>query len=59
MWCDPGKSRSLGFIPTGWYPTSVRVTPDGNLAGGECKGTAPKSNRHAAAGHARAGAFTE
>jgi len=25
----PGKSRSLGFIPTGWYPTSVRVTPDG------------------------------
>ena len=26
---NPGKSRSLGFIPTGWYPTSVRVTPDG------------------------------
>lgn len=25
----PGKSRSLGFIPTGWYPTSVRVTPNG------------------------------
>ncbi len=24
-----GKSRSRGFIPTGWYPTSVRVTPDG------------------------------
>jgi DNA-binding beta-propeller fold protein YncE len=24
-----GKSRSLGFIPSGWYPTSVRVTPDG------------------------------
>ncbi|MBX6379251.1 MAG: bifunctional YncE family protein/alkaline phosphatase family protein [Thermoflavifilum aggregans] len=22
----PGASRSLGFIPTGWYPTSVRVT---------------------------------
>jgi len=21
----PGSSRSLGFIPTGWYPTSVRV----------------------------------
>jgi YVTN family beta-propeller protein len=21
----PGQSRSLGFIPTGWYPTSVRV----------------------------------
>jgi hypothetical protein len=25
----PGQSRSLGFIPVGWYPTSVRVTPDG------------------------------
>ena len=21
---QPGKSRSLGFIPVGWYPTSVR-----------------------------------
>lgn len=21
----PGQSRSLGFIPTGWYPTSVKV----------------------------------
>jgi YVTN family beta-propeller protein len=25
----PGKSRSLGFIPVGWYPTSVRVSEDG------------------------------
>jgi DNA-binding beta-propeller fold protein YncE len=24
-----GQDRSLGFIPVGWYPTSVRVTPDG------------------------------
>jgi hypothetical protein len=24
-----GKSRALGFIPVGWYPTSVRVTPNG------------------------------
>ncbi len=24
-----GKSRSLGFIPCGWYPTSVRVSIDG------------------------------
>jgi hypothetical protein len=23
----PGKSKSLGFIPTGWYPTAVRVVP--------------------------------
>lgn len=27
---EPGRSRSLGFIPSGWYPTSVRVTPDGS-----------------------------
>jgi len=26
----PGKSKSLGFIPTGWYPTCVRVV-DNNL----------------------------
>ncbi len=25
----PGKSRSVGFIPVGWYPTSVRVSADG------------------------------
>ncbi len=24
-----GKSRSVGFIPVGWYPTSVRVSQDG------------------------------
>jgi len=24
-----GHSRALGFIPVGWFPTSVRVTPDG------------------------------
>jgi DNA-binding beta-propeller fold protein YncE len=25
----PGKGAALGFIPTGWFPTAVRVTPDG------------------------------
>jgi DNA-binding beta-propeller fold protein YncE len=25
----PGHSRALGFIPTGWMPTAVRLTPDG------------------------------
>lgn len=25
----PSKSQVKGFIPTGWYPTSVAVTPDG------------------------------
>ena len=24
---EPGKSRSLGTIPVGWYPTSVRFNP--------------------------------
>jgi YVTN family beta-propeller protein len=43
----PGHSRCLGFIPTGWYPTSVRVTPDGKrllIASG--KGLLPKANPH-------------
>jgi DNA-binding beta-propeller fold protein YncE len=41
----PAKTRSLGFIPAGWYPTSVRVTPDGKsllIANG--KGITPKAN---------------
>jgi len=25
---EPGESRALGFIPTGWYPTSVRCVGD-------------------------------
>jgi YVTN family beta-propeller protein len=41
----PGKSRSLGFIPTGWYPTSVRVTPDGKkLLVANGKGIMPLAN---------------
>ncbi len=24
----PGKSKSKGFIPTGWYPTCVRIVND-------------------------------
>lgn len=24
---EPGESRSMGFIPVGWYPTSVRFNP--------------------------------
>jgi len=43
----PGKSRSLGFIPVGWYPTSVRVTPDGKrLVVANGKGLISKSNRN-------------
>jgi hypothetical protein len=39
------QSRSLGFIPVGWYPTSVRVTPDGHrLLVANGKGITPKAN---------------
>ncbi len=41
----PGKSRSMGFIPVGWYPTSVRVTPDGkHLLVANGKGVTSKAN---------------
>jgi len=44
---EPGKSRSIGFIPVGWYPTSVRITPDGKkLLVANGKGIIPRSNRH-------------
>jgi DNA-binding beta-propeller fold protein YncE len=26
---DPARSTPLGFIPSGWYPTSVRISRDG------------------------------
>ncbi len=44
---EPGKSRSVGFIPVGWYPTSVRVTPDGKrLLVANGKGLISKANRN-------------
>jgi DNA-binding beta-propeller fold protein YncE len=44
---EPGRSRSLGFIPVGWYPTSVRVTPDGkHLLVANGKGLASRANRY-------------
>ena len=40
-----GHSRSLGFIPAGWYPTSVRVTPDGkHLLVANGKGLTSRAN---------------
>src|SRR5260370_37948574 len=42
---ERGNSRSLGFIPVGWYPTSVRFTPDNKqilVANG--KGIEPRAN---------------
>ncbi len=43
---EPGASTPLGFIPTGWYPTAVRVARDGKrlfVANG--KGASSKANR--------------
>ncbi len=43
---EPGKSRSLGFIPTGWYPTSVRVAKGGKLLIANGKGVVSRANRN-------------
>lgn len=44
---EPGQSRSRGFIPVGWYPTSVRITPDGkSLIVANGKGLISKPNRN-------------
>jgi DNA-binding beta-propeller fold protein YncE len=41
----PGASRSLGFIPTGWYPTSVRLAGS-RLLVANGKGVISDSNRN-------------
>ena len=41
---DRGKSRPLGFLPTGWYPTLVATTADGKriiVGSGKGNGTGP------------------
>jgi len=39
------KSAIKGFVPTGWYPTAVNITPDGkNLLVGVGKGNQSKAN---------------
>ncbi|MDX1933176.1 MAG: selenium-binding protein SBP56-related protein [Capsulimonadales bacterium] len=43
-----GRSRVRGFIPTGWYPTTVRVTPDGKkviIGTGKGQGTGTNVTR--------------
>ena len=41
----PDRSQVQGFIPTGWYPTSVAITPDGKrLLVGVGKGNETKPN---------------
>ena len=55
----PGHSRSLGFIPSGWYPTSVRVSMDGKklfIANG--KGGSSFANPHGPQPIKMAGAST-
>ncbi|HEX4142777.1 MAG TPA: alkaline phosphatase family protein [Pirellulales bacterium] len=47
---SPRRSEVKGFIPTGWYPTSVTMTPDGKrLLVGVGKGNQTRSNRPAQA----------
>jgi DNA-binding beta-propeller fold protein YncE len=42
---EPGKAKSLGFIPVGWYPTSVRYNPaDKHLYVTNGKGTTSLAN---------------
>ncbi|VTS07602.1 bifunctional YncE family protein/alkaline phosphatase family protein [Tuwongella immobilis] len=44
---NPKKVQSLGFIPTGWYPTSVRYNPaDRKLYVANGKGMISKPNRN-------------
>ena len=44
---DPAKAVPLGFIPTGWYPTSVRHnSADGRLYVANGKGITSKPNRY-------------
>src|SRR5207253_4140325 len=41
----PGQAKPLGFIPTGWYPTSVRYNPaDRRLYVANGKGTMSQAN---------------
>lgn len=41
----PGKATPMGFIPTGWYPTSVRFDAKGDILVASGKGLSPKANR--------------
>ncbi|MGE3311533.1 MAG: bifunctional YncE family protein/alkaline phosphatase family protein, partial [Limisphaerales bacterium] len=44
---EVGRSKPLGFIPVGWYPTSARVTPDGRrLLVANGKGVGSRANRN-------------
>jgi DNA-binding beta-propeller fold protein YncE len=43
---DPAEAKPLGFIPSGWYPTSVRFNPkDKRIYIANGKGATPLANR--------------
>ncbi|NLH99587.1 MAG: hypothetical protein GX446_08850 [Chthonomonadales bacterium] len=39
-----GRSRVLGFIPTGWYPSAILAAPNGRILVGSGKGTGTRPN---------------
>ena len=41
---EPGESRSMGFIPVGWYPTSVRFGRDNKIYVANGKGLMSHAN---------------
>src|SRR5262249_2726057 len=44
---ERGNGKPMGFIPVGWYPTSVRYNAaDNHLYAATGKGASPKANRH-------------
>ncbi|MBO0929405.1 alkaline phosphatase family protein [Fibrella aquatilis] len=55
---QPGKSRSLGFIPTGWYPTAVKAIGQ-NVYVANGKGFTSKANPNGPNPNKRRDANTE
>jgi DNA-binding beta-propeller fold protein YncE len=46
-----GKSKVRGFVPAGWYPSAVAITPDGKrliVGSGKGSGTVPNPSRQEA-----------
>ncbi len=44
---ERGRGKSMGYIPVGWYPTSVRYSAAENrIYVANAKGLVPKANRH-------------
>jgi DNA-binding beta-propeller fold protein YncE len=57
---DSDKAMPLGFIPTGWYPTSVRYNArDNRLYIANGRGITPRANPHGPDPNGRQGGRTE